>query len=131
MRETPGTAVFDTDRAGANVGLPLISRFRLITDFPRNRIFLIPGPDAGRPFDRDRTGLKTRLEDDRWIVDFVAPGSPAEAGGWKAGDAIILMNGRPVVGLAPNEWTGGPQGSQVSLTLADGTRRLLTLRDYF
>src|SRR5690606_27509276 len=120
----PGTAVFDTDRAGANAGLPLISRFRLITDFSRNRIFLIPRPEAARPLDRDRAGLKTRLEDDRWIVDFVAPGSPAEAGGWKAGDAIILMNGRPVAGLAPNEWTGGPQGSQISLTLADGTRRV-------
>lgn len=126
-----GTAVFDTDQVAANVGLPLISRFRLITDFPRNRIFLIPRPDARGPFDRDRAGLRTRLEGGQWVVEFVAPGSPAEAGGWKVGDMIALLNDRPVAELPANQWTGGPEGAVISLTLADGSRRELTLRSYF
>ncbi|WP_427789895.1 aspartyl protease family protein [Brevundimonas diminuta] len=125
----PADGVWARDDAAANVGLPIFSRFRLMIDFGGDRLFLQPGPDVARPLARDRSGLNTIVRDGRRIVRFVAPGSPAEAGGWMAGDVIIDIDGG---GIDPeNHWGEAAAGRQVNLTLEGGERRALTLADYF
>jgi hypothetical protein len=124
-----GGGVWARDEAAANVGLPIFSRFRLMIDFGADRLFLSPGPDMKSPLPRDRSGLNTVVRDGKRVVRFVAPGSPAAAGAWKAGDLIVDIDGR---GLDPeNHWGEGAAGRTVALTLEGGERRSLTLADYF
>lgn len=124
-----GEGVWAREDAAANVGMPILSRFRLMIDFGGDRLFLQPGPDMARPLARDRSGLNTIVRDGKRVVRFVAPGSPAEAGGWKAGDVIVDIDGG---GIDPeNHWGEAAAGSTVTLTLEGGERRALTLADYF
>jgi hypothetical protein len=73
-----------SSRAPANVGLQLLSRFHLVIDFAGDRIWMTPYADAAtRPFRKNRTGLMLTPDGaGKLVVDHVAKGSPAEAGGW-------------------------------------------------
>jgi hypothetical protein len=133
---SPGVQAVDADRSAGNVGLPVYSRFRLMTDYPHDRLYLIPnakGLDA--PFPRDRSGLSVVKEGAGLKVLFVAPGSPAKAAGWKAGEIITAVNGHPIGddynGSALSHWNEGTAGTTVTLTLSDGSTRTVTLRDYY
>ena len=125
-----------SERQPGNVGLSILARFRLITDYGHDRLYLVARKDtASRPFRKDRAGLQTVLEGERLKVTYASPGSPAEAAGWKAGEEITAIDGRPVTaaynGSELSRWRFGPAGKTVSLTLADGSTRTLTLKDYF
>ncbi|HZZ31520.1 MAG TPA: PDZ domain-containing protein, partial [Phenylobacterium sp.] len=130
---TPGL----TSHVPANVGLQLLSRFRLTIDFGGDRLWMTPYPDAiSRPFRKNRTGLSlTPQEPGALVVDHVAVGSPAALGGWKAGELITAIDGAPIpADYAAGEasmWIYGAPGRTVTLTLAGGARRSLTLADYF
>ena len=125
-----------SSKAPANVGLPLLARFHLTIDFAGERIWLTPQADARtRPFRKNRTGLALAPGDGRLMVIHVARGSPAEKGGWRAGDVVTAIDGRaPPPDYGSSEaslWVYGPAGRAVTLTLADGRRRTLTLADYY
>ncbi len=126
----------DSDRQAGNVGLPLLGRFRLLIDFPHNRLFAIPLTDrVARPFERDRAGLRVVRDGNRLDVTYVAERSPASAAGWAKGDAIVAIDGKPVGPQTPLGPAGGlisaPAGTTVVLTMADGSKRRLTLANYF
>lgn len=118
-----------------NIGLPILSRFALTTDYARGRILLTPRPDAiAEPFPKDRSGLSARLAGQAFAVSFVAPGSPAEAAGLKVGQMISALDGKPaaeagMAGLAAART--GPAGGTIRLTLSDGRAVELVRRDYF
>jgi predicted aspartyl protease len=134
---TPTTATPNlSSKAPANIGLQVLSRFKLTIDFAGDRIWLAPYADANsRPFRKNRAGLTLAPQDGRLVVDHVARGSPAERGGWKKGDAITAIDGKPTpAGFAAVEasfFVYGAAGTDVALTLADGRRRKLTLADYY
>lgn len=137
LRDVPTTFVDQlSSRAPANVGLQVLSRFEVILDFKGQRAWLLPNRDAAQAaFRKNRTGLGTNRTGDHLTVVHVAPGSPAAAAGWKVGEAIAAIDGQaigPTYG-ASAAWgfSYRPQGATVSFTMADGTRRRLTLRDYF
>ena len=124
---TPKPIGFD-----ANLGLPVLSRFRLYLDFGGARMWLgEPSADRTEPFLRDRTGLEADIEGDVLKVALVAKGSPAATGGWRVGDIITRINGEPAVeaNLALS-LSAGP-GQTVTFTLADGSVRTLVLADYY
>ncbi|MGO4686661.1 aspartyl protease family protein [Brevundimonas sp. 2YAF1] len=121
--------VWARDDAAANIGLPIFSRFRLMIDFGGDRLFLLPGQNMSAPLARNRSGLNTVISNGKRVVRYVAPGSPAEAGAWKAGDVIVDIDGQ---GIDPeNHWGEAAAGRTVTLTLEGGERRQLTLADYF
>jgi predicted aspartyl protease len=125
-----------SSKAPANVGLQVLSRFRLTIDFAGDRIWLAPYPDARtRPFRKNRAGLTLVPEGGRLVVDHVARGSPAERGGWAKGDAITAIDGKPApsgfAGVEASFFVYGAPGTQVALTLSDGRTRKLTLADYY
>ncbi len=131
-----GRAAVDSERQPGNIGLSILARFRLITDYANDRLYLIPHKDAlTRPFRKDRAGLQTVVEGDRLKVTYASPGSPAEAAGWKKGEEITAIDGRPITadfhGSELSRWRFGPAGKTVTFTLADGSKRSLTLKDYF
>lgn len=57
-------------------------------------------------------------------VDAVEPGSPADAGGLKAGDVIVAMNGRGVEKLSTDERIAMLRSSPLALTVERDGRRV-------
>lgn len=117
----------------ANLGIETLSRFRLITDFPGNRLWLAPRPRLASIL-KDRTGLRTVRRGDHLEILLVAPEGPAAGLGLNAGDRIIALNGVPVSDMArsaPIVWNTAADGTALHLTLADGADRNLILKTYF
>ena len=126
----------DSDREAGNVGMPLLRRFRMMIDYQNSQMFVIPLADRiAEPFPRDRSGLRAVQDGNKLVIRHVSKGSPAEAAGWREGESIVAIDGKPIgPGFASSQlsqWAWRPAGSQVELTLADGSRRRLTLADYF
>lgn len=127
---------FNSDRTIGDIGLQVLSRFRLLTDYADNALWLIPDKEAlARPFQRNRAGLITHLVGDRLKILMVAPGSPAELAGWKESDEIIAIDGTKI---GPNfrstelsHWAQQPAGTTVTLQLANSSVRKITLADYY
>ena len=67
-------------------------------------------------------------------VEFVSPGSPAEAVGFKTGEHVVLIDRKPRAAW-PREALAAlarqAAGTVVEFTLADGTLRRVRLADYF
>lgn len=125
---------FDTKRQDGNLGAGILARFRVLFDYSREALWLEPGPRLDAPFARDRTGLVAEWKDDALTVSFVAPGSPAEAAGWKAGERIARLDGAPAgddFSRVFTAWAEAPAGREVRFTMADGSERRLVLADYF
>ena len=122
-------------RAQANIGLELLGRFRMAVDHARDRLHLAPGPDLHRAFRKNRSGLRAQFAVDRLRVVHVSPGSPAERAGWKPGEEIVAIDGAALDSGFPNSprayWGAGKAGTTVTLSMADGQTRRLTLEDYF
>ncbi len=130
-----GPSAVDTSHTLGNVGLPILARFHLITDYPHDRLWLTPYPDQiGRPFPKDRLGLAMQPDGAGYVVEFVAPGSPAEGAGFKAGEKVRLVERKP-----RDAWTdqtlralsGGRAGTVLEFTLADGAVRRVRLAEYY
>lgn len=141
LRDIPATfgdddnSAFNVGHTGGNIGMPILGRFDLITDYARNRILLKPRPDAiDAPFPKDRSGLVARFASGAFNVGFVAPGSPAETAGLKTGQVITAVNGRPAAELGVAGLTAlrtAPAGQPLSVTLSTGETIDLVLKDYF
>ncbi|MFT3830378.1 MAG: aspartyl protease family protein [Opitutaceae bacterium] len=133
--ETPasaeGLAVFARDSVQGNVGMLVWSRFRLVLDFARNRLFLSATPEnLGRAFPKNRAGMTVMRAGEVLKVLFVDPTFPGAV--CAAEDEIAAVDGTPVRELrSPNAWTKQSAGTVVELTLKDGHTALLTLQDYY
>lgn len=126
----------ESNRTLGNIGMPILSRFRLTTDYSRNRLFLTPLPDAAtRPFSKDRSGVLARpAREGKAEILMIAPDSPAEAAGLKAGQIVTAVNGLVLTGdnaQAIQALRALPAGSSVSFTLSTGETRTIVLKDYF
>jgi hypothetical protein len=128
-----------TDVSG-NIGTELLARFRVILDYSHNLLYAIPNPKAANAaFTKDRSGLFLIEKDGAYTVEFVAPGSPAEKGGFKAGETVTSINQKPVKDLQGTAWQRAalgslketPAGVTYSFTMADGSVRQLVTADFF
>ena len=129
----PGPSAVDSDHTRGNLGLPILSRFRLITDYPQDRLYLVPAGDAARPFDRDRLGLNLTLTGETFTVRYVAKGGPAEAAGFKQGDVLTLIDGKPTGGWTRetlNRLRFDPR-DELTFRMADGTVRTVQLGTFY
>ncbi|ESQ84647.1 hypothetical protein AEAC466_06240 [Asticcacaulis sp. AC466] len=116
-----------------NLGLDFFLRLRSFWDIDAGRLWISTTPDhLARPFDRERSGLAYLPQGDGLNVIFVAPQSPAEAGGWRKGDLITAIDGTPIAQMAAiDDWKRDPSRQTVRLTVASGETRTLTLQDYY
>lgn len=121
--------------ASAVLGLPVLARFRLWIDFPHDALHL--RADAARlrsSFARDRLGLTLKADAGLLRVIHVAPGSPAEAAGFRVGTRVAAIDDRPAASWTPperRELGDRPVGTRVTIRLADGTTRTVRLEDYY
>jgi hypothetical protein len=135
----PIAVIPDTDlppgSIAGGVGLPLLSHFRLIIDYSHNRIYAIPDVRAAKaPITKDRIGLVLAKKDSDFGVAFVAPNSPAAAAGFKKGDKIALIDGKPFdawARLAILEFHMADAGTSHAFTMPDGTVRHIKAVDFF
>ncbi|QSQ19493.1 aspartyl protease family protein [Pyxidicoccus parkwayensis] len=131
-----GGSVSTSDRLLGNLGLAVLGRFRMVTDYATDTLMLVPDARALRqPFLKDRSGLIAIPSEGRLVVKLVAPGSPAAATGWQAGDEIVAIDGQKIgpdyAGTKLAQWRNRASGQTVVLTLKDGSERRLTLKDYY
>jgi hypothetical protein len=137
--KSPIAIIPDTELPPASitggVGLPLLAKFRLIIDYPHNRLFAIPNaPAVKTPIPKDRIGMVLYKKDSDFGVAFVSPNSPAEAAGFKKGDKITLIDGK-----SSNTWPSNDivkfqmadAGTTHALTMPDGTVRQVKAADFF
>jgi hypothetical protein len=126
------TVVFDSLTHEAVLGLPVFLRFKLWLDLGLQRMWLAPADKIAQPFDRDRVGLYTTVEDGgAFRVILVAPGSPAEKAGFVSGDRMQGVNGRTLADLRTIDPPPPQAGVTLSYTLVDGTVRSLVTADYY
>jgi predicted metalloprotease with PDZ domain len=120
----------------ATIGMDLLSRFRLIVDYPQDSLFLLAGAETRtRPFRVNRSGVRSRLVGGRLTIIHVSSGSPAEFAGWRAGEEIVAVDGvavgSPAFGDTQLMWSLRPAGTVVRVGVAGAGERTLTLADYY
>jgi hypothetical protein len=117
------------------IGLGLLQRYRVLLDPGAGRMVLAPGRAANRSAVRSTSGLQLEATPDRLRVLHVMRGGPAEAAGWRAGDAICAVDGEPIdaryAGTARAGWPIGEPGRTVRLKDCAGGERVLTLRHFY
>jgi hypothetical protein len=138
--QTPIALIPDSEVPPASitggVGLPLLAKFRLIIDYSHNRLYAIPDAAAeNKPIVKDRIGLVLdRKSADAFAVAFVAPNSPAEAAGFKKGEKIALIDGKPLAAWpleAIIAFQMADVGTVHTLKMVDGTIRRVKAADFF
>jgi hypothetical protein len=120
-----------------DIGIPLLSRFRLILDVPHGRMYALPYDQAARaPFAKERLGLALAAAGDGrgLVVGLVAPHGPGETAGFAVGDTVVAIDGRGAAGWSPSAVLGlryGKAGTVVVFTTSTGARRRVVLADYY
>lgn len=130
FRDVP-VEVFEASTERAVIGRELIARFRILLDMARENLWVQPAASGlAAPFQKDRAGLAMTRQDGRVTVVFVAPGSPAQAQGWRVGEVVTAIDGVPPYARG-RSWRFGPPGEVHRLTTADGAERRLVLADFY
>ena len=78
------------------IGTATLNRFKVILDYPHQRMILEPNELFGVTFDYDLTGLTVVAEGKAFKISSVFNGSRASAAGLQAGDVMMAVDGRPV-----------------------------------
>lgn len=117
---------YGTGQFAGTVGETIFSRYRVFLDYPRHRIVFETTARTDQPYPLSRTfGLTVLAQgpDLRLFrVTAVRAGSPAAAAGFKVGDAITALDGRPASAfrLADLQAVLAADGQAHTLTVARG-----------
>jgi predicted aspartyl protease len=90
--------ILGTGRLGS-LGSELLSRMKLILDYPRGRLLYKKSSSFSQPFSYDMSGITVRLldvEEGRVYVSQIKDGSPADLAGIRQYDEIFSINNVPV-----------------------------------
>ncbi len=105
------------------IGGGILSRFDVVYDCIRNKMYLKRNENFNEPFSQDRSGLHIKLQGNsfnQFIIADVIDGSPAAIAGIQTGDIILQCNGKPFTRLSLDDITNTLQketNTIVSLTL--------------
>jgi len=117
------------------IGLPVFSRFNIVTDYTGDQITLRPdAATVSAPFPKDRSGIGARRLKNGFKIVHVALGSPAMSAGLREGDEIVAVDNREIddhfFKNTPSLGTR-PIGTALHLKLSDGRTANLILKDYY
>jgi S1-C subfamily serine protease len=86
------------------VGESIFSRYHVFLDYPHNRVIFEPTPEADKPFPERKTyGLSVLASGDdlrTYTVSAVRPDSAAALDGFKKGDVVSALDGKPASQVA-------------------------------
>jgi hypothetical protein len=136
-------ALLTRDDAGAtgnpseagNIGQDVLSRYNVHFDYRRGEMVLMPrAGSATRDYAMAGFGAsKPQEQPDRYVVNWIQPGGPAEQAGLKNDDAIIAINGKTAKAMGLGEMRETrmllPEGTPLRLTLSDGRVLEMKMRD--
>lgn len=92
-----GKGVTALGEIAGNLGNSTLRHFNLVLDYPKQQIIISKGKNFNTIFPRDKSGMLIgRSEEDRPMISFVAGKSPAQRGGFIAGDIILQVNGEEI-----------------------------------
>jgi PDZ domain/Aspartyl protease len=120
------------------IGNVALNRFHVIFDYYGERLWLKPGKYYRTPFEYDRSGLSVIASGrdlNKFIVNNVLPGSPAEVAGLRRGDELLRIGMSPASLQTLNNiqrMLQGKPGKKINITLRrDGERmkKVLVLRE--
>ena len=89
------------------LGAEVLKRFTFTIDYAKNRVFLKPNVDFGKPFEADKTGLRLiagGADLRQYSIVGILPGSTSDLAGLTAGDKLISIDGVPVASKTLQEW---------------------------
>jgi len=115
----PGEGV--TPGAQVSIGTELLRRFRVVFDYPHDRVILEPRPALGQPFVWNPSGLHFRQRGDSLVVGRVRADSPAALAGIEVGDVLLAIDSEAAGEL-------GLAGAEERLAGAPGRRLMLVTR---
>jgi hypothetical protein len=123
---------FSDPYVAGNVGAGVLKKFNVIFDYGRQRMIFEPNAGYASRDTYDRTGMWLNLEKDIFKVIDVFAQSPAAEAGLKAGDSILMIDGKTPARLslveARTKFRSDPPGTKVKLLiLSGGAKREATL----
>ncbi len=77
------------------MGLRALSRFRIILDYPRERMILERTGRTDEPFDADMSGATFLPHGEVFVLKRLRPGSPADRSGLQVGDLLVVLDDVP------------------------------------
>lgn len=116
-----------------NLGMPVVSRFHVIIDFPQQQVLFGAPFDLDVPFKSNLVGVSMSVNDGRGRVSFVAQGSPAEQAGLRVGDVVTAISeqGSDVLLPLTGTFATARSGQRFALRLDDGRELALEARAYY
>ncbi len=135
----PGEGSFMDKALIGNVGNWVFRNFVLYLDYKNQRLVLEKGADFGRVFPEDHSGLGIMHTAGGAVqVEFITPGSPAQEAGFRVGDLLKTINGKPYksYGTVLDVWElfKKAPGTRYDITVSREGKMVemnLTLRDLF
>jgi hypothetical protein len=124
---------FASRSIAGNLGLRVLSRYRLTFDFRRQTVTFVPRANIDEPFTLDRTGISLNQEDPAaFSVLSIVPGGPAAQAGLHPGDRIVAIAGRSIarenLGLLDlRRYTIGRQPFTLTTQAQDGSTTVATI----
>lgn len=135
IRIEPANGFSESIEAAGRIGSGFLQNYRVLLDPTAGRMILSPGPTADQRPLRSTSGLLVGVDRDRLRILHVMRSGPAAVAGWKEGETICTIDGQPIPRdygtSALATWSAGAPGRTVALGLCDGTKRTLTLRDFY
>jgi len=86
---------FENRNDAGTIGAEILTKFKLILDYPHSRLFVEPNPSFDRPFQFDRAGISFSADGNdhrRLSIYKVSENSPAAKAGLMDGDNIVSIN---------------------------------------
>jgi hypothetical protein len=135
VRVEPGDGFSTRLGVAGRIGSGLLQNYRVLLDPGARRMVLSPGPEADAPPLRSTSGLLVGVQRDRLRVLHVMRGGPGAAGGWREGDLICAVDGRPIpadYATSPlARWSIAAPGTPVRLADCAGRERTLVARAFY
>lgn len=113
------------DRNGI-LGNQILSRFTVIIDYVRGKVYLSPNKEFKRKFLYDKSGLAVAgsgIDFNTFTIFYVVPGSPADEAGLKVGDEIRTLNKIPTSFLSLSDVVRkfhGKKGKKIKMKIKRG-----------